>query len=83
MGENDRVKVTALCDHSDAVYAEASQIQIASQWRINMNRDMELARLTKENDNFKKIIETQQTTINRMIDYFILELQDPKKNKQC
>lgn len=50
---------------------------------MNMNRDMELARLTKENDNFKKIIETQQTTINRMIDYFILELQDPKKNKQC
>lgn len=48
-----------------------------------MNSDMELARLTKENDNFKKIIETQQTTINRMIDYFILELQDSKKNKQC
>ena len=44
---------------------------------------MELARLTKENDNFKKIIETQQMTINRMIDYFILELQDSKKNKQC
>ncbi len=63
--------------------AEASQIQIASEWGINMNRDMELARLTKENDNFKKIIETQQTTINRMIDYFILELQDSKKNKQC
>ena len=63
--------------------AEASQIQIASEWGINMNSDMELARLTKENDNFKKIIETQQMTINRMIDYFILELQDSKKNKQC
>lgn len=76
MPHNYAVVPTQLC-------AEASQIQIASQWRINMNSDMELARLTKENDNFKKIIETQQMTINRMIDYFILELQDSKKNKQC
>lgn len=37
-----------------------------------MNDNMELDRLTKENDNFRKIIETQQKTINRMIDYFIL-----------
>lgn len=37
-----------------------------------MNKELELDRLTKENDNFKKIIEVQQNTINRMIDYFIL-----------
>lgn len=37
-----------------------------------MDEAMELDRLTKENDNFRKIIETQQNTINRMIDYFIL-----------
>lgn len=37
-----------------------------------MNDEKELNRLTKENDNFRKIIETQQNTINRMIDYFIL-----------
>lgn len=38
-----------------------------------MNENLELDRLAKENDNFKKIIQTQQNTINRMIDYFILE----------
>ena len=32
----------------------------------------EVIRLTKENNDFRKIIETQQNTINRMIDYFIL-----------
>ncbi|MFQ8879022.1 MAG: adenylate kinase [Roseburia hominis] len=37
-----------------------------------MNENLELDRLAKENDNFKKIIQTQQNTINRMIDYFIL-----------
>lgn len=37
-----------------------------------MNDETELNRLTKENDNFRKIIKTQQDTINRMIDYFIL-----------
>ena len=37
---------------------------------------MELARLTKENDNFKKIIETQQNTIKKMVDYFILEKRE-------
>lgn len=46
-----------------------------------MNSDMELARLTKENDNFKKIIETQQNTINRMVDYFILGIRTSKRNK--
>ena len=37
-----------------------------------MNTETELARLTKENDHFKKIIKTQQSTIVRMVDYFIL-----------
>lgn len=37
-----------------------------------MNEQAELSRLTKENDNFRKIIATQQNTINRMVDYFIL-----------
>lgn len=37
-----------------------------------MNHELELDRLTKELDNFKKIIEVQQNTINRLIDYFIL-----------
>lgn len=37
-----------------------------------MNDATELNRLTKENENFRKIIETQQNTINRMVDYFIL-----------
>ena len=37
-----------------------------------MNENLELDRLAKENDNFKKIIQTQQNTINRMIDYFSL-----------
>ena len=45
-----------------------------------MNNQLELDRLTKENDNFKKIIETQQNTINRMIDYFILGIR--KSNMQ-
>lgn len=38
-----------------------------------MNDEMELNRLTKENNDCKKIIEIQQNTINRLIDYFILE----------
>ncbi len=46
-----------------------------------MNEELELQRLTKENDNFKKIIETQQHTINRMIDYFILERKHVKLQK--
>lgn len=44
-----------------------------------MNENLELDRLAKENDNFKKIIQTQQNTINRMIDYFILG----EKNLDC
>lgn len=43
---------------------------------FKMNVEMELARLTKENDNFKKIIETQQNTIKKMVDYFILEKRE-------
>lgn len=46
-----------------------------------MNDDANLNRLTKENDNFRKIIETQQNTINRMIDYFILGIQNPRLQK--
>lgn len=48
---------------------------------VKMNEDMELNRLTKENDNFRKIIETQQNTINRMIDYFILGRQNAELRK--
>ena len=33
------------------------------------------------NDNFKKIIQTQQNTINRMIDYFILGEKKPGLQK--
>ncbi|MBD5556028.1 MAG: adenylate kinase [Roseburia sp.] len=40
-----------------------------------MNNETELARLTKENDNFRKIIEAQQKTILRLVDYFILEAE--------
>ncbi len=40
-----------------------------------MNNELELNRLTKENDNFKKIIEVQQNTIKRMIDFFILDIK--------
>ena len=47
----------------------------------NMSDDAEMNRLTKENDNFKKIIETQQNTINRMIDYFILGIHKTKLQK--
>lgn len=43
-----------------------------------MDNELELNRLTKENDYFRKIIEVQQHTINRMIDYFIL---DAKKER--
>lgn len=46
-----------------------------------MSDNMELNRLTKENDNFRKIIETQQNTINRMIDYFILGIRNTDLDK--
>lgn len=47
-----------------------------------MNVEAELDRLTKENDNFRKIIETQQNTIWRMVDYFILEKREKRLPKQ-
>lgn len=46
-----------------------------------MNDDAEMNRLTKENDNFRKIIETQQDTIIRMIDYFILGIHNTKSQE--
>ena len=45
---------------------------------MDMNRDQEIARLTKENENFKKIIEVQRNTINRLIEYFILGEHKPE-----
>lgn len=38
-----------------------------------MDVETELTRLTKENEIFKKIIEIQENTIKKMVDYFILE----------
>lgn len=46
-----------------------------------MNEEMDVKRLTKENDSFRKIIETQQNTINRMIDYFILGKRNAELQK--
>lgn len=40
-----------------------------------MKAETELNRLTKENENFRKIIKIQQNTITRMVDYFILREQ--------
>lgn len=42
-----------------------------------MDAEAELLRLTKENDQFRKIIETQQRTIRRLVEYFILEQPAP------
>lgn len=36
-----------------------------------MNSEAEITRLAKENETFRKIIETQQHTINLLIDHFI------------
>ena len=44
--------------------------------RKKMNTETELTRITKENDTLRKIIETQQKTIQRLVDYFILEKPD-------
>lgn len=46
-----------------------------------MNDDKELNRLTKENENFRRIIKTQQNTINRLIDHFILGRQSREFQK--
>ncbi len=42
---------------------------------------MTVLRLTKENENFRKIIKTQQNTINRLIDYFILGIRNNEIQK--
>ena len=47
-----------------------------------MNENLELNRLAKENDNFKKIIQTQQNTINRRSDYFSLGEKKPGLQKE-
>ena len=45
-----------------------------------MSNEAELNRLTKENDTFRKIIKTQQNTIERLVSYFILEKKgEPQK----
>ena len=44
--------------------------------RKKMNIETELTRIKKENDTLRKIIETQQKTIQRLVDYFILEKSD-------
>lgn len=41
-----------------------------------MNDETALNRLTKENEYYRKIIETQQNTIARLVDYFILNKKD-------
>lgn len=46
-----------------------------------MNNETEIARLTKENDTFRKIIEAQQKTILRLVDYFILEAENSTEER--
>lgn len=50
--------------------------------KMNMNSEAEITRLTKENETFRKIIETQQHTINLLIDHFIVghKEKQPEKN---
>lgn len=50
--------------------------------KMNMNSEAEITRLTKENETFRKIIETQQHTINLLIDHFIAgqKKKQPEKN---
>ena len=55
------------CFHNVLCLSEAKGMD------IKMNVETELARLTKENELFKKIIEIQENTIKKMVDYFILE----------
>ena len=47
-----------------------------------MNSEAEITRLAKENETFQKIIETQQHTINLLIDHFISgqKEKEPEKN---
>ena len=46
-----------------------------------MENEMTVLRLTKENENFRKIIKTQQNTSNRLIDYFILGIRNNEIQK--
>ena len=50
--------------------------------KMNMKSEAEITRLTKENETFRKIIETQQHTINLLIDHFIVGQieKQPEKN---
>ena len=47
-----------------------------------MNSEAEITSLAKENETFQKIIETQQHTINLIIDHFInkKKKKEPEKN---
>lgn len=47
------------------------------KWKLgkSMYDENEFLRLTKENDDFRKIIESQERTIKRLVDYFILRNQ--------
>ena len=47
-----------------------------------MNRDKEITRLTEENEYFRKIIEVQRNTIDRLIEYFILGDQKSESQKE-
>lgn len=46
-----------------------------------MNSEAEITRLAKENETFQKIIETQQHTINLLIDFISgQKKKEPEKN---
>ncbi len=47
-----------------------------------MNSEAEITRLAKENETFQKIIETQQHTINLLIDHFISGQKEKKSQKR-
>ncbi len=46
-----------------------------------MSVETEVTRLTKENELLRKIIETQEHTIKRLIDHFILEKREMHKTQ--
>lgn len=47
-----------------------------------MNSEAEITRLAKENETFQKIIETQQHTINLLIDHFISGSERKRARKE-
>lgn len=57
------------------------EIKIFIKKVSHMKQETELNRLMEENDHFKKIIKTQQNTINRLIDYFILDKRNAEPQK--